>query len=886
MDLRSYDDPGAHASPRSRGATLTRAQRTALRVHTAARALHAWTPARIALHPLAIAIAATVTLVVGAPSAAVLAVLVQIGLAIWIAQQEPPRAPSPAPPRRARAAALPPLVAITPAPDDRAAARAALRLPPARAPRRADPDRRLAVQDQAVALAARVAAVGIRVHVIAIGDADGDWVAWALVGAEPLLVRAVIYPAPARTAVLPDSDPTHAWIVTTTPPPPPPPPDALLAVLLERPPAAPPPPAPPRNGRHDPADPGAADAPPSSSPAMGERDAAAAAPEADAPGSAADAPPSSSPATGERDAADAAPEADGGRRSAAIVAATLTRFGVAADVAWVRSGPALHVVGLALADGVSVRRVEALRDDLALALATPKVRVAAPVDGPYVAVEIPRADRRPVALRDLWHDPAAAWDGDLPVPLGRDGGGAPIIIDLAAQPHILVAGATGSGKSMLLHAWLTTLLQRLAPDAARVALIDLKQVELAPRYGGAPHLWDAPATTEEAATALLRRLVAEMEARYAGLQQRGLRDLGAWRAVDPAAPPRLLLVVDEIADLLATDPSGAAATAVRALTRKARAAGIHLALATQRPSVDVLAGEIKANIPARVALALPTATDSQVALGQAGAETLLGAGDLLYRSPDGALIRVQAPLVAWDDGAWPPDAADAAPADAAPTAPTPDDLARRSGLLIHPDAAVRAAWLQRMLDAARAAGAHIIMADPARVGDAPGDGETPLHAARALATLALLARQRAAVGVGADAPWVILVIRGLEAHLAAWRAHAVARGARARSVHALAQAALVETLAAHPARVAAWLVAATPPDPADLAPAVWDALRRHGWTLAPRSAMPAPLDDDGRIRCAGAPQTLTLLLDGAAPAAPPAEEEGDAWDTHAAGAAP
>ena len=856
MELQS----GSDMALRRRGVMLTRMQRLALRAHGAALALHAWTPARIALHPLSIAVAATFILIAGAPSAAVLALLVQIGLAIWMAQRDPP---PPAPPRRraaARAAALPPLVAITPAPDDRAVARAALRLPPARVPRRADPDRRMAVQDQAIALAARVAAVGIEVRLIAIGDADGDWVAWALIGAEPLLVRAAIRPAPARTAVLPDSDPTLAWIVTTVLPPPPAP-DALLSGLL----AMPPPPAPRHGDGRDGADPDRCAAPE----ADGPRHAADAAPEADGMRHAADAAPDGADTNGR--AARETPE-----EAAAVVAATLERFGVAASVAWVRSGPALHVVGLAPADGVSVRRVEALRDDLALALATPKVRVVAPAGGPYVAVEIPRVDRTPVALRDLWTDPAAMWCGDLPVPLGRDGGGAPIIIDLAAQPHILVAGATGSGKSMLLHAWLTTLLRRQTPDAAQVALIDLKQVELAPRYGGAPHLWDAPATTGAAATALLRRLVAEMEARYAGLQQRGLRDLGAWRQADSAsAPPLLVLVVDEVADLPATDESGAAAAALRALTRKARAAGIHLALATQRPSVDVLAGEIKANIPARIALALPTATDSQVALGQAGAETLLGAGDLLYRSPDGALVRAQAPLVAWEDGAWPPPRSLPVGGTSRDHAPTPDDLARRSGLLIHPDAAVRAAWVQRLMAAAQAAGARFLMADPARPDDpapAGGGGETPLQAARQLATLALTARQRATAGVGADAPWVILVIRGLEAHLAAWRAHTVAVGSKRRSMDALAQAALVETLAAHAQRVAVWLVASAPPDATDLAPATWEALRRHGWTLAPGAALPAPVigerESDGRRRGAAAADAPCIALHGAVHPAP------------------
>jgi len=949
MELQS----GSDMALRRRGVMLTRMQQLALRAHGAALALHAWTLARLALHPAAVAAAALATLVAGAPSPAVLAVLVQIGLAIWMAQRDPPP-PAPPRPRRAPARAPPP------APHDRAAARAALRLPPVRVPRRADPDRRMAVQDQALALAARVAAVGIEVRLIAIGDADGDWVAWALIGAEPLLVRAAIHLAPARTVVLPDSDPTLAWIVTTVLPPPPAP-DALLSRLL-----AMPPPAPRHGDGRDGADPDRCAAPDAHGMAAretpdgadGTAGAGVSAPDTngraaretpdtngraareapDTNGRAARETPDGADGTAARETPDtngraaretpdgadgmagagvSAPDTNGraaretpdtngraareapdtngraaretpdtnGRAAretpdgaaAAVVAATLERFGVAASVAWVRSGPALHVVGLTLADRVSVRRVGALCDDLALALATPKVRVVAPANGPYVAVEIPRADRRPVALRDLWTDPAAMWCGDLPVPLGRDGGGAPIIIDLAAQPHILVAGATGSGKSMLLHAWLTTLLRRQTPDAARVALIDLKRVELEPRYGGAPHLWDAPATTEAAALALLRRLVAEMEARYALLQQRGLRDLGAWRQADSAsAPPLLVLVVDEVADLLATDESGAAAAALRALTRKARAAGIHLALATQRPSVDVLAGEIKANIPARIALALPTATDSQVALGQAGAETLLGAGDLLYRSPDGALVRAQAPLVAWEDGAWPPPRSLPVGGTSRDHAPTPDDLVRRSGLLIHPDAAVRAAWVQRLMAAAQAAGARFLMADPARPDDpAPaggGGGETPVEAARTLAALALLARQRAAAGGGADAPWVVAVVRGLDAHLAAWRAHTVAVGSKRRSMDALAQAALIETLAAHAQRVAVWLVASAPPDATDLAPATWEALRRHGWTLAPGAALPAPVigerEPDGRRCGAAAADAPCIALHGAVRAAP------------------
>jgi hypothetical protein len=238
-------------------------------------------------------------------------------------------------------------------------------------------------------------------------------------------------------------------------------------------------------------------------------------------------------------------------------------------------------------------------------------------------------------------------------------------------------------------------------------------------------------------------------------------------------------------------------------------------------------------------------------------------------------VRAQAPLVAWEDGAWPPPRSLPVGGTSRDHAPTPDDLARRSGLLIHPDAAVRAAWVQRLMAAAQAAGARFLMADPARPDDpapAGGGGETPLQAARTLAALALTARQRATAGVGADAPWVILVIRGLEAHLAAWRAHTVAVGSKRRSMDALAQAALVETLAAHAQRVAVWLVASAPPDATDLAPATWEALRRHGWTLAPGAALPAPVigerESDGRRRGAAAADAPCIALHGAVHPAP------------------
>jgi hypothetical protein len=224
-------------SLRRRGVMLSRMQRFVLRAHVAALALHAWMPARIALHPLSIVLVVTLIFVIWSPLVAVLALLVHIGLAIWVAQRPPsPLAPHPAhAATRQHLAALPPIIPFSPAPADGMRPRTALQIPSSPHPRHADPEQYIAVQEQAVALAAQVDAVGIEVHCIALGDTGGDWIAWVRVGAEPLLVRTVIHPAPARTAVLADSDPTLAWIVTTVLPLPAS--DALLSSLIDMPPA-------------------------------------------------------------------------------------------------------------------------------------------------------------------------------------------------------------------------------------------------------------------------------------------------------------------------------------------------------------------------------------------------------------------------------------------------------------------------------------------------------------------------------------------------------------------------------------------------------------------------------------------------------------------------
>ena len=331
------------------------------------------------------------------------------------------------------------------------------------------------------------------------------------------------------------------------------------------------------------------------------------------------------------------PDTAGQERVAAGLLEALGHFGIDAKVIGMTTGPHITRYELRLAPGIKVSKVANLKDDLAYALAATDVRILAPIPGKQaVGVEVPNAMRRIVRLGDVYQDPPADWS-PLSVWLGKDVSGRAIGADLAKMPHLLVAGTTGAGKSGAVNAMLASILLRATPAQVRLVLIDPKQVELN-HYESIPHLLTPVITNPRMAANALGNLVREMELRY-GLMSiartRKLVELNRARAErgEPALP-YILCVIDELADLMMVAPADVE-TAIIRLAQKARAVGIHLVLATQSPRVDVITGLIKANVPSRIAFAVSSQTDSRVILDQNGAETLLGAGDMLF-SPMGS----------------------------------------------------------------------------------------------------------------------------------------------------------------------------------------------------------------------------------------------------------
>ncbi len=313
---------------------------------------------------------------------------------------------------------------------------------------------------------------------------------------------------------------------------------------------------------------------------------------------------------------------------------TLGHFGVQASVVGTVSGPRVTRYELQLAPGTKVSRVSALRDDLAYALAArDELRILAPIPGKQaVGVEVPNPSANLVTLGDIYRElpmdagPLMAW-------LGLDLGGKPVHIDLAKMPHLLIAGSTGTGKSVCLNALLASLLIRSGPERLRMVLIDPKKVELN-HYDHIPHLLTPVVTNMKMATAVLANLVGEMESRYSLMGAAKARNLHDWNLVreqrGEAPLPAILILIDELADLMMVSPAEVEDAIIR-LAQKSRAVGIHLVLATQRPSVDVITGMIKANVPSRIAFAVSSQVDSRVVLDANGAESLLGHGDMLFR---------------------------------------------------------------------------------------------------------------------------------------------------------------------------------------------------------------------------------------------------------------
>ena len=352
-------------------------------------------------------------------------------------------------------------------------------------------------------------------------------------------------------------------------------------------------------------------------------------------------------------------------QTAGLIMKTLSEFGIPATVIGYRVGPA--VTQFAVQPGfikkpgsdeedaqqmkVRVAQIASLEKDIALALSAQRLRIEAPVPGkPYVGIEVPNTHSSVVRMKTLLESDAFYKVGaPLTVALGRDVSGQPLIADLARMPHVLIAGSTGSGKSVCITSIAACLAMNNAPEDLRMVMIDSKMVELI-RFNGLPHLFGKVETNLERILGVLRWVVVEMEHRYRLLESAHARDLDSYnrkitRKADGKALPRIVVLIDELADLMMSAPDQTEHNLVR-LAQMARATGIHLVVATQRPSTDVVTGLIKANFPARLAFAVASGIDSRVILDYTGAESLLGRGDMLFLNPEvGNPVRAQGVMI-------------------------------------------------------------------------------------------------------------------------------------------------------------------------------------------------------------------------------------------------
>ncbi|MFT7183693.1 MAG: S-DNA-T family DNA segregation ATPase FtsK/SpoIIIE [Oceanicoccus sp.] len=332
------------------------------------------------------------------------------------------------------------------------------------------------------------------------------------------------------------------------------------------------------------------------------------------------------------------------KSKATLIKDKLEQFGINVSMHEVHVGPTVVQYTLKPASGVKLSKITSLKNDLALALAAPAVRIEAPIPGKsLVGIEIPNASRATVHMREIMESREYKGMGsDLKLALGRNVSGGSVVVDLSKMPHLLIAGATGSGKSVGMNSFLISMLYNNSPRELKMIMIDPKQVELRP-YNGLPHLLTPVITDAEKAATSLRWAVAEMNRRYKVFGDAGARNLEEYnkgrRKNDRMS--KIVIVIDELADLMMQAQKEVEASICR-IAQMARAVGMHLIIATQRPSVDVITGLIKANIPARIAFTVASSIDSRTILDQSGAEDLLGAGDMLYLSGTmGKPIRVQ-----------------------------------------------------------------------------------------------------------------------------------------------------------------------------------------------------------------------------------------------------
>ncbi|ASJ57580.1 cell division protein FtsK [Brevibacillus formosus] len=328
---------------------------------------------------------------------------------------------------------------------------------------------------------------------------------------------------------------------------------------------------------------------------------------------------------------------------------TLANFNVSAQVVGIVKGPSVTRFELQPAPGVKVNKITGLIDDIKLNLAAKDIRIEAPIPGRNaIGIEVPNMSSQPVLIEKIISsDKFQEHSSPLAVALGMDIGGEPIIADIKKMPHGLIAGSTGSGKSVCINSIIVSLLYKATPEQVRLLLIDPKMVELAP-YNHLPHLITPVVTEAKQATASLKWAVEEMEKRYALFVDAGVRDIDRYNQTTDDQLPYIVIVIDELADLMMVSPQDVEDCIIR-IAQKARACGIHLLLATQRPSVDVITGNIKANVPTRLAFAVFSQVDSRTILDQSGAERLLGRGDMLFLESGTTPVRLQGNFVSDDE---------------------------------------------------------------------------------------------------------------------------------------------------------------------------------------------------------------------------------------------
>lgn len=347
------------------------------------------------------------------------------------------------------------------------------------------------------------------------------------------------------------------------------------------------------------------------------------------------------------------------RENIKILEATFVSFGIKVTVERAEIGPSVTKYEVKPAVGVRVNRISNLSDDLALALAAKDVRIEAPIPGKsLIGIEVPNSDIATVSFRELWEQSQTKAENFLEIPLGKAVNGTARAFDLSKMPHLLVAGSTGSGKSVAVNGIIASILMKARPDQVKFMMVDPKMVELSV-YNDIPHLLIPVVTNPRKASKALQKVVDEMESRYELFAKVGVRNIAGFNAkveefnsqseYKQIPLPLIVVIVDELADLMMV-ASKEVEDAIIRLGQKARAAGIHMILATQRPSVDVISGLIKANVPSRVAFAVSSGTDSRTILDENGAEKLLGRGDMLFKPIDeNHPVRLQGSFISDDD---------------------------------------------------------------------------------------------------------------------------------------------------------------------------------------------------------------------------------------------